>query len=129
MTCCRKLAGHFHSSSQANRDDILLNLQYTGGGLQGKQRAVTTIQDVATRWWSTYSMCSRLLRLKKYFEMMVVQETLSADENLSANQWDIVAQKLLEPFMDSEAQKVLEGELHDKHGPYYYLGKPYFYYR
>lgn len=108
MASCRKLAGHFHSSSQAN--DTLLNLQNTGGGLQANQRAVTTIQDVVTRWWSTYSMCSRLLRLKKYFEMMVVQGTLPADQNLTADQWNIVAQisKLLEPFM--EAQKVLEGE-------------------
>lgn len=108
MAHCRGLSGHFKSSSQAN--DNLLLIQNTAGLQEEKQKAVTTIQDVITRWWSTYSMCQRLLRLKKYFEMMVLAGTLVATMNLTVAQWEIVTLiiKLLQPFM--QAQKMLEGE-------------------
>jgi hypothetical protein len=33
-------------------------------------RAVRPIQDVVTRWWSTYSMIERLLRLKIYLAIL-----------------------------------------------------------
>jgi zinc finger BED domain-containing protein 1 (E3 SUMO-protein ligase ZBED1) len=109
MNSCRKLCGYFSSSSQAN--DILLALQTSYiQAQQSKERAVTVIQDVATRWWSTYSMCKRLRRLKIYFDMMVLQGSLSRDLNLTEDQWETVSNlvQLLEPFM--EAQKLLEGE-------------------
>jgi hypothetical protein len=32
--------------------------------------AVKPIQDVVTRWWSTYSMVEQLLRLKMYFAVL-----------------------------------------------------------
>jgi hypothetical protein len=76
MTAVRALVGHFSSSSQA--EQRLLNLQQPG-------KPVKCIQDVTTRWWSTYSMCERLLYLKPYFALMEAEGTL--DCNLAAQQW------------------------------------------
>ena len=99
MTACRTLISFFNSSSQAMAK--LLAKQSAG-------RAVKPIQDVATHWWSTWSMCDRLLRLKNYLALMEEEGDLTS--NLSANQWQIVAdlQTTLKPFM--LAQKLLEGE-------------------
>ena len=99
MAKARELVGFFSSSSQA--EAILLSKQAQG-------KAVKCIQDVATRWWSTYSMCSRLVRLKQYFYIMELEGSL--DCNLSEVQWRVVEDtcKVLEPFMN--AQKLLEGE-------------------
>jgi hypothetical protein len=52
MRACRNLVNFFNSSSQAMSK--LLSKQSVG-------RAVKPIQDVSTRWWSTWSMCDRLI--------------------------------------------------------------------
>ncbi len=99
MNKARELVGHFSSSSQA--EEILLSKQIPGS-------AVKCIQDVTTRWWSTYSMCERLIRLRPYFSLMEAEGHL--EKNLTEMQWQIVrdATALLEPFMC--AQRLLEGE-------------------
>jgi hypothetical protein len=90
MNAARALVGFFSSSSQA--EEILLSKQMPG-------LAVKCIQDVTTRWWSTYSMCARLLRLKPYFSLMEAEGVLP--RNLTDQQWMIVKDTtaLLEPFM------------------------------
>jgi hypothetical protein len=59
-------------------------------------------------WWSTFSMCKRLLCLKPYFALMEAEGTL--DCNLAAQQWIIVQDTcvILKPFMF--AQRTFEGE-------------------
>jgi len=52
-----KSCNFFNSSPQATIE--LLGMQVEG-------RAVKLIQDVTTRWWSTYAMCDQLLRLMTY---------------------------------------------------------------
>lgn len=99
MKAARELVTFFKHSSQA--ESILLGKQVAG-------RAVKPIQDVETRWWSTHSMCSRLMRLKPYLELMEVEGTLKC--NLNADQWKVVEDtcEVLEPFMC--AQRLMEGE-------------------
>jgi len=99
MNAARELVGFFSSSSQA--EEILLSKQMPGS-------AVKCIQDVTTRWWSTYSMCERLLRLRPYLLLMEAEGVLT--KNLTDQQWLIVKDTtaLLEPFMC--AQRLLEGE-------------------
>ena len=89
----------FNSSSQATKK--LLGKQVEG-------RAVKLIQEVTTRWWSTYSMCDRLLRLKIYLSLLENEGDLTC--NLTDLQWLIVRDLhiLLKPFMI--AQRLLEGE-------------------
>jgi len=99
MSAARSLVGHFSSSPQAEAKLLSKQVQ---------TRAVKCIQDVATRWWSTYSMCERLLRLRPYFSLMEAEGEL--DCNLTEEQWAIIKDTcdLLEPFMC--AQKTLEGQ-------------------
>ena len=101
MAQCRRLVAFFNSSSQAT--EILLSKQ-------NNSVPVNVMQDVITRWWSTYLMGLRLLRLRPYFSVMVAESTLAADLNLTDGQWIILKDtvSLLEPFMI--AQKCLEGE-------------------
>jgi hypothetical protein len=99
MGAARALVGHFSSSSQAEQS--LLSLQQGG-------RPVKCIQDVATCWWSTYSMCEHLLQLKPYFNLMEAESYL--DYSLNARQWVIIEGTciILKPFMF--AQNTFEGE-------------------
>jgi hypothetical protein len=99
LKACRNLVNFFNSSSQATKK--LLGKQVEG-------RAVKVIQDVTTRWWSTYSMCDRLLRLKIYLSLLENEGDLPC--NLTDSQWLIVRDLhlLLKPFMI--AQRLLEGE-------------------
>jgi zinc finger BED domain-containing protein 1 (E3 SUMO-protein ligase ZBED1) len=110
LASCRKLVGYFKSSAQAT--EALINFQNASNAYNQSPnfKAVTVIQDVSTRWWSTWSMCQRLLRLKNYFKMMIQSNSLSEDYMLSEEQWTIVSEvvTLLEPFM--ETQRYLEGD-------------------
>ena len=101
MKGARGLVGHFNSSSQATSD--LLKIQV-------RSNPLTIVQDVATRWWSTFSMINRLLELKESFSTLVRRDLLSQDMNLTDEQWDALndIKALLEPFMI--VQKVLEGQ-------------------
>jgi len=67
MNAARELVGFLSSSSQA--EEILFSKQMPGS-------AVKCIQDVTTRWWATYSMCARLLRLKPYYYLMEAEGVL-----------------------------------------------------
>ena len=101
MAACRAIVTFFNSSSQATEK------------LKEKTKArlgvaLTVVQDVVTRWWSTYSMCERLLRLRNILTVM----HLDGDMRLSLTeaQWAIVKDMcaLLKPFM--VAQRLLEGQ-------------------
>lgn len=99
MSSCRSLINFFNSSTQAMGK--LLSKQQVG-------RAVKPIQDVVTRWWSTYSMVERLIRLKPYLALL--EEEGDLDCNLTDQQWLVITNLrfLLQPFMI--AQRLLEGQ-------------------
>lgn len=95
---CRKLCGTFSHSSQ---------LQEKLLALQEGERKKKTMNDVVTRWWSTYSMIVRLLHLRDVIKIVCDREKVT---NLNPDQWSLLDDivRLLEPFM--LAQKLLEGE-------------------
>jgi hypothetical protein len=72
MVACHSIINFFNSTTQAMSK---LLLKEVAG------RAVKPIQDDVTRWWSTYSMVERLLRLKMYFA--ILQEEGDLDSNLT----------------------------------------------
>ena len=75
------------------------------------ERAKKTIQDVATRWWSTYSMVQRLLHLRVHiFIVCNLNRTNRSLVDLTNGQWELLEDidKILKPFM--LAQELLEGE-------------------
>jgi zinc finger BED domain-containing protein 1 (E3 SUMO-protein ligase ZBED1) len=100
MKKCRDLVGHFVMSSQATE---ILRIK------QGAN-PVNVIQDVVTRWWSTYAMLERLKHLKIYIQMMVRENLLLPTINLSNEQWMIVEDvcAILVPFKN--VQQIMEGE-------------------
>ena len=101
LTKCRKLTGHFNHSSLACSE--FKNLQ-TDQGLS----PLLLVQDVQTRWNSTYLMLERMLKLKRY-----VQQYLGDHSELliiTSNEWKIMNNlvKLLEPFF--RLTKEMSGE-------------------
>lgn len=68
------------------------------------------IQDVVTRWWSTYRMLERLLYLRPYLQLMVRENLLHASLNLTGEQWQVVEDlcAILAPF--KQVQQKMEGE-------------------
>ena len=102
MSSARSLVGHFKSSTQSL--EKLLEAQ----AATGVRIPLSVIQDVVTRWWSTYSMCQRLVILKLYIQLLV-----SSNKQiplLTVSQWIIIEAQVavLEPFM--KIQKMLEGQ-------------------
>ena len=106
MKAARHVVGHFKSSSQATQK--LLDAQAPQATVA--RPALNVIQDVCTRWWSTYQMCARLLRLRFYIMELHESKVIPAHAMLTDEQWKVVksVSDLLKPFM--EMQKVLEGE-------------------
>ena len=102
MKAARALVGHFKSSTQSL--EKLLEAQR----LNGVKIPLSVIQDVVTRWWSTYSMCQRLIILKLY--IMLLLGNNPQIPHVTTHHWSIVEAQVtvLEPFM--LIQKVLEGQ-------------------
>jgi len=101
MTACRAIVTFFNSSSQARA-----KLEEKTKAMLGA--ALTVVQDVCTHWWSTFSMCEHLVRMKNILLVMHLEGDLRL--TLSKEQWAIVADltALLKPFMI--AQRLLEGQ-------------------
>ena len=102
MLAARALVGHFKASTQSL--EALLQSQLRNN----VKIPLNVIQDVSTRWWSTYSMCKRLTDLKLYILLI-----LEANKNipiLSDYQWKIIEAlvNVLAPFMN--IQKMMEGQ-------------------
>lgn len=77
----RKIAGHFHHSNPATLafSEILKNLN---------QPQKKFIQDVETRWNSTYNMLERIHELKLGIQVYAANN--SGLHNLTANEWDLL---------------------------------------
>lgn len=100
VALARTLVGRYKKSSQ-----MAARLAGMCGILQIVSLCV--MQEVETRWWSTWAMISRLLYLEKAIKM---HETLDSVPVLLSNEdWEVLRllEPILEPFM--KTQKALEG--------------------
>ena len=68
------------------------------------------MQDVVTRWWSTYAMVEIFLDLLPYVEMLLMRGALLRDEMSTALEISDLKtlKRILKPFMT--VQKALEGQ-------------------
>ncbi len=101
IKAAKALVGHFSASTQSL--EKLLQTQ------QGHvERPLCLIQDVATRWWSTFAMCERLLLLKLF--ILILLPANPQIPHLTDLQWKVIEAlcALLRPFMI--IQKFLEGQ-------------------
>jgi hypothetical protein len=99
----RALVGAFSHSTQAT--DQLQAYQQ-----EDQKNPLMLVKDIATRWWSTYSMASRLVRLRKYVDLCITNHFIHQSYGLNNTEWGILDQLLLalEPFQFF--QQILEGE-------------------
>jgi hypothetical protein len=83
MTKIRSLVGQFNSSNiNCEKLDKAQHLLNPNGN------AVGVIQDVATRWWSTYNMLHRLLRLRQALQILDVKKDIK--HYPTNEEWDLV---------------------------------------
>ena len=89
ITRCRKLCGHLnHSPTQT----------YLFKSLQSIDVPLILVQDVVTRWNSTFLMFERMLVLKVY----VIEFFAESEYKLLDNEWHLLEQMvvILQPFFD-----------------------------
>lgn len=97
----RKLVTRYKSSSQATAQLITSCVQAT-------VKPVRVVQDVPTRWSSTYSSIERILHLEKAIKL---HETLSdLDPILTSKDWAMLALLKLALAPQHVLQKVFEGD-------------------
>ena len=93
LAICRRLVGHFkHSSLSSQRlADIQRDLQ---------SEVLRPVQDVSTRWNSTYNMIARLLKIKSSISVFCSETEGMQDKTLTANMWNLLenVKNLLEPI-------------------------------
>jgi hypothetical protein len=73
-------------------------------------RPLKMIQDVVTRWWSTYQMIQRFLSLGTFLDILAGRGLKQQTEMVTASEMEELKQleRILQPFM--AAQQALEGE-------------------
>ena len=108
MKAARVRVGHFSSSTQAL--DLLKRQQEI---LRPGEQPLAVVQDVTTRWWSTYKMVKRLNLLMPCIDSLFAGGQVSASgesRQLTEMQKKILvqAEKVLEPI--AVFQEMLEGE-------------------
>jgi hypothetical protein len=106
MRAARSLVEYFTKSTQAM--DKLLQQQRVNPMYAGRN-PLKVLQDVMTRWWSTYRMLARLRYLRKAIQVLSVNGEISA-RDLSEEQKHILdeVELLLKPT--AKAQCLLEGD-------------------
>ena len=94
----RQTVGPFNHSSTAC--EKLKNIQVTLGSSDLMQKTFLLVQDVETRWNSTYLMLKRLEKLKLSVQSYVANKNFKPKNILSADVWKLVSFliELLEPF-------------------------------
>jgi hypothetical protein len=109
MKKLRAIIGYFESSTQAMGK--LLDFQETSYFPEYKDLTtpLKPLQDVVTRWWSTYRSLRRMRFLKKAVRSLLVAEEIDC-EDLSDAEWLVLHQ--IEIVLETMAafQRVLEGE-------------------
>jgi hypothetical protein len=92
LAISRRLVGHFKHSTQAAKRlaDIQRDM---------KVEVLRPVQDVATRWNSTYYMIDRLLKIRRAISLFCSENVGMQDKTLSMNMWKLLenVKFLLEP--------------------------------
>jgi len=104
MQKAKAVVTFFHKSTQAT--EKLKKKQDALESCKGEPKGV--VDDVVTRWWSTFDMISRLLELRPAIDIMATEGQLGDMDPLSVNDWNHLRDisLVLKPF--KEAQKHLE---------------------
>jgi hypothetical protein len=108
MAKMQSVVGYFESSTQAMTK--LLDFQHTSHlSVYKNQRPKKPLQDVVTRWWSTYRRITRLRFLKNAITSLLVVGEIEC-KNITKEEWLVLDQ--LQILLETMAhfQQILEGE-------------------
>jgi hypothetical protein len=107
MAKAQSLVEFFSRSNQALAS---LKQQQTSMQSYNGKIAIGVVVNVVTRWWSTFSMCERLVYLKQALRAMALDDQIPAQKVLTNKDWEVIelVHKVLKPF--KSAMIVLEGE-------------------
>ena len=97
----RRIVTHFNHSSLACTE--LKNLQKQDGS-----QPLLPVQDVSTRWNSTYLMCERACKLKRPLQLYLAEHDVLP--KVAANDWVLLERLLLIPKPFFELTKQLSAE-------------------
>ena len=105
----RAIIGYFESSTQAMGKLLDFQRNSTIEEYKNQKQPKKPLQDVVTRWWSTYRSLRRLRWLKKAIKGLIATGEVSI-EDLSADEWLCLHQ--IEIVLETMAywQRILEGE-------------------
>jgi hypothetical protein len=105
MKTAREVIEYFTKSTQAMSK--LMNQQRA---LNPDKIPLKLLQDVRTRWWSTWRMLHRLRTLDRYINALIASHEVHLNHVLTVDQKSILfeVEQLLEPL--AQAQRMLEGE-------------------
>ena len=105
----RAIIGYFESSTQAMGKLLDFQRNSTIEEYKNQKKPKKPLQDVVTRWWSTYRSLRRLRWLKKAIKGLIATGEVSI-EDLSADEWLCLHQ--IEIVLETMAywQRILEGE-------------------
>jgi hypothetical protein len=109
MKKMKAMNSYFESSSQAMGE--LLDFQRTTEIEEYKEQGEPkkTIQDVCTRWWSTYRSMRRLRFLKKAIKSLIASELINCVD-LTNDEWIVLHQVEITLETMADYQRMLEGE-------------------
>jgi hypothetical protein len=107
MKKARALVEFFNKSTQASTE--LLKVQRNLDQYKGKV-PVGLLQDVMTRWYSTWRMGGRLVRLKAALIWMSFNKNIDQELMLTDEQWQILAQITQCLKTMAKWQRLLEGD-------------------
>jgi hypothetical protein len=91
MKKMRAMNGYFESSTQAMNKLLDFQSATEIEEYKGQAKPKKTIQDVVTRWWSTYRSMRRLRFLKKAIKSLIASELIKCDD-LSNDEWMVLHQ-------------------------------------
>ena len=98
---CRAIVGSINQSSQVAEHIEKLQKQFN-------QPILTVIQDVITRWWSTYNMLERFFKLKHIIDVLCKQKII--DHSVSDEEFKFIELLLPVLYPFKLFQQSLEGE-------------------
>lgn len=110
MKAARGIVEYFTKSTQATEKLLKMQPNVHLPLRQGSTQPVKLIQDVVTRWWSTYRMLRRLRELIPAIDALVIGDEKINITRLTDDQKKILeeVEKALQPM--AEAQRILEGD-------------------
>ncbi len=110
MAEMQSIVGYFENSTQAMTK--LLDFQCTShlSIYMDQHRPKKPLQDVVTRWWSTYCSITRLRFLKKAIRSLLVVGDIES-EHITKEEWLVLDQLQILLETTAHFQQILEGEV------------------